>query len=107
MPKTHLIEKGIHPANLKRINAEKSERQSGFWYIAEETAKKLVGGHIYLHYGHDKPSHFGGEILRYDVLTSESGELEGRVLFYLRASMEYKGVKTSKSDWGNEKKIVW
>lgn len=107
MSEIHLVEKNIHPQNLRLVDKEKTEWQSGYWAIAQETAEKLVGGYIYLHKGHDKPSHFGGEILAFEIFKEENSDLNNRVIFRFRASPEFKGVKTNKTGWGNEKKIVW
>ncbi len=105
MPAIHLIERGIHPKNLRQTNKEKSEWESGFWVVADETAKKLIGGHIYLHHGQDVASHFGGEIVNYYI--QQTGDESGRVVFQFVAGKEFKGIKTDRTGWGNEKKIVW
>ena len=61
MPKLHLIEKGTHPENLRSLDPELIEWESGFWAIAPATAERLVGGKIFLHAGQHKLSHFGGD----------------------------------------------
>ena len=102
MPAIHFIERheNVHPTDK-----EKGEWESGDWVVSEETAQRLVGGHIYLHHAQDEPSHFGGEILSFHVLSS--GSADGRVVFRFCASITCKGVKAGREGWGNEKKIVW
>ena len=102
MPSIHLVERlgNVHPVDRK-----KNEWESGYWAVSEETALKLVGGHIYLHKGQDKQSHFGGQILGCRVHIT--GPEEGRIVFRFRDSIEFKGVSTGRDGWGNEKKIVW
>ena len=81
MPAIHLIERlnNVHP-----IDKEKGEWESGHWVVSGKTAQRLVGGLIYLHPSQDKPSHFGGEILSFHVLSS--GPLARRVVFRFRAA---------------------
>lgn len=102
MPAIHLIERH---ENVHHTDKEKGEWESGDWVVSEETAQRLVGGHIYLHRAQDKPSHFGGEILSFHVLSS--GPAAGRVVFRFRAAITCKDVKAGREGWGNEKKIVW
>ena len=102
MPAIHLVER---LDNVHCVDTEKKEWESGYWVVSEETAKKLIGGHIYLHRGQNEPSHFGGEILAFHV--HSSGSEAGRIVFRLRAAIEFKGVKAGRDGWGNEKKVVW
>lgn len=104
MPNIHLIER---ITNVKISNKDLNEWDSYSWKISEETAKKLVGGNIYLHKAQDKPSHFGGEILSYKVLGEDAGDEAGRVVFKFRANVDCKDVRTGKDGWGMEKKIIW
>ena len=91
--------------NVHRVDKDKNEWESGYWVVSEESARRLIGGHIYLHRGQDEPSHFGGEILSFHL--HPSGPEAGRVVFRFRAALEFKGVKAGRDGWGNEKKIVW
>src|SRR5450759_2732399 len=102
MPAIHLIERheNVHPTDKA-----KGEWESGDWVVSEETAQRLVGGLIYLHRAQDEPSHFGGEILSFHVLSS--GPEAGRIVFRFRAAISCKGVKAGREGLGNEKKIVW
>lgn len=104
MPKIHLIER---VTAVKLLSKERNEWSSFSWVVSEDTAKKLIGGEIYLHKAQNAPSHFGGKILSYEVLGSEYGSDAGRVVFNFNASLEYKNVKAGKDGWGMEKKIVW
>ncbi|MCZ4305571.1 hypothetical protein O4G98_12575 [Zoogloeaceae bacterium G21618-S1] len=105
MPELHLIERGQHKENLRCIDKTNKEWESGNWVVSEETAEKLIGGHIFLHKGQDKPSHFGGVILSFH--SQKCGQDAGRIAFRFRAGIEFKGIPTDRSGWGNEKKIVW
>ena len=102
MPEVHFIER---VDILTPVDKPNNEWESGNWAISEDTAKKLVGGHIYPHRNQDKPSHFGGEILSYRFLVD--GEHAGRIIFRFRADIACKGVKTGPDGWGYEKKILW
>ena len=103
MSKVHLIER---VTNVKLLSKEKNEWASYSWAISEESAKKLIGGEIYLHKTQDAPSHFGGKIFSYDVLGEEHGENAGRIVFNFTAGLEYKGIKAGKG-WAMEKKFDW
>ena len=104
MSSIHLIER---ITNVKMLSKEKNEWASYCWAVTKETAKKLIGGDIYLHKAQDKPSHFGGKIFSYDVVPADAGEDAGRIIFNFQAGLEYKNVKAGKDGWGMEKKIVW
>ncbi len=103
MSKVHLIER---VTNVKLISKEKNEWASYSWAISEESAKKLIGGEIYLHKAQDAPSHFGGKILSYTVLNDDHGDDAGRIVFVFQAGVEFKGVKAGKG-WAMEKKFDW
>ena len=80
MPAIHLIER---TDNVRKVDKDKNEWESGFWPVSEEVAKTLIGGALYLHRGKQQPSHFGGEILSYRV--EQSGPEAPCVVFTLRA----------------------
>jgi hypothetical protein len=105
MPKIHLVERGLHPENIRLLNKANNEWESGYWVVSEATARRLIGGHIFLHAGQQAPSHFGGEIL--DFRVHASGGESDRVVFRFRADVECKGINAGRNGWGNEKKIVW
>jgi hypothetical protein len=104
MNRIHLIEKGNFPENLVRIDKENHVYDSGFWFVAQATAERLVGGNLYLHDAQDKPARFGGNILSYRV--AEDGANEGKIVFRFQASMDARGTRTGREGWGMEKKIV-
>lgn len=99
----HLVEKGIHPANLSRVTGTLDQWETGHWWIGETTAASLVGGNIYLHSGQGEPSHTGGEVLSY----RPSGTQSKRKIFRFRVMNQCVGVSTAKKGWGNEKKVIW
>lgn len=101
MASIHFVERlgNFHP-----VDKGSAEWESGYWVVSLETADRLIGGHIYLHDGQDKPSRFGGQILSYRVHVG--GELDGRIVFRFRPLASCKNVTTNREGWGNEKKIV-
>lgn len=104
MPAIHLVERLGNTTKVK--NAEHPhEYDCGYWVVSEESARKLVGGDLFLHDGQSEPSRFGGKIVGYRV--EEGGGLDGRIVFRIQATPGHRGVKTPKEGWGNEKKIVW
>jgi len=98
----HFIE---NLGNMRMLNKEDSEWESGWWSITPETAHKLIGGHIYFHKKHAAPSFFGGVILNYRIETE--GEWAERILFKFRTGLEFKNIKAGSSGWSMEKKINW
>lgn len=102
MTAIHFVERleNVHP-----VIKDKNEWESGYWVVGEDTANRLIGGHIFLHRGQDVPSHFGGTILSYRI--QQGGPEDGRLVFRFRAEMNCKGVKAGKDGWGNEKKVEW
>lgn len=102
MTVVHLVER---KDNVRKTDKTKNEWESGFWLLPEETAKKLVGGTLYLHRGKQQPSHFGGRILSYRI--KESGPHAGSVVFMLEAAIDCKDVKTDRKGWAKDRKIRW
>ena len=97
----HFIEK----ANLlSREDKTTQNWESGYWTVSKEVADSLIGGDIYLHKAQDRPSYFGGKITSYRV--HDEGQWKDRIIFLFTATMEHKGVRTAKSGWSMEKKIV-
>jgi len=105
MPSLHLIEKGEFSENLKCVDKEKNEWESGFWAIVPDTAQRLVGGTIHLHAAQDRRSHFGGDILGFRVATEDAHK--GRVVFRFRATPDGRDVRAGPDNWSQEKKFVW
>ena len=82
---------------VRKTDKSKNEWEVGYWEMAEETARKLIGSGLYLHRAKLQESHFGGIILAYRV--EPSGPSAGRVVFIVRADADYKGVKTDGKGW--------
>lgn len=104
MPALHVIETGKFPENLKRVDKETAEWESGYWYIAFDTAQRLVGGEIYLHPSQDKSPDFGGTILSVRMVTVGDQQ---RAVFRFRFMPEVRGMKAENHGWSQEMKIVW
>ena len=105
MPNLHLVER---KNNVSKVQNSDNEWESGYWVVSDETAQKLVGGNLYLHEKQSAPSHFGGTITGYRVFRDSSQpEVDGRVIFRIKAAVTYRGIKTGREGWGNEKKIEW
>ena len=100
MPAIHLIER---TDNVRKVDKDKNEWESGFWPVSEEVAQKLIGGSLFLHRGKQQPSHFGGEILSYRI--EQSGPNAGLTVFTLKAKMDCKDVKTDRKGWVKDTKI--
>ena len=97
----HFIEK---ENQLVRKDKTSQNWESGNWKISKETANKLIGGNIYLHKLQESPSYFGGKITGYKEILD--GQRKGRIVFQFTATIEHKGLKTARSGWSMEKKIV-
>ena len=90
---------------VQLIDRDKNEWESGYWVVSEATAKRLVGGHIYLHRGEDEPSHIGGDIFSFHV--HPRGPEAGRIVFHFHADVECSNITVGSEGWDNEMKIVW
>ena len=101
MPSIHFVER---MNNVTKVQGTTDEWESGHWVVGEETARSLIGGDLYLHSGQNEPSHFGGKILSYRV--HNGGDVDGRFVFRIRATLAHKGVRTGREGWGNEKRLV-
>lgn len=105
MAAIHFIERKV---NVRRVPDSQGEWESGYWVVALDTAARLIGGDLYLHSRQDEQSHFGGEILSFRVHRDPNDpEIDGRLVFRIKASQKYKNVSAGQDGWGNEKKIVW
>ena len=108
MPAIHFVE-GRHPDslnNLRRIDEENNEWESGCWSVGKDTAQRLVAGHIYLHKSQSEASHMGGEIISIRVVPYGE-KYAGRIVFRFREGLDYKGIKTSSDGWNRGTKTVW
>lgn len=90
---------------VQLIDRDKNEWESGYWVVSEATAKRLVGGHIYLHRGEDEPSHIGGDIFSFHV--HPTGPEAGRIVFHFHAAVTCSNITVGREGWDNEMKIVW
>lgn len=105
MPSIHFVER---KNNVRRIPDVLGEWESGYWVIAAETAQRLIGANLYLHSGQNQPSRFGGKIVAFRIHRDDANaEIDGRIVFRIKASLEYKGFVAGREGWGNEKKLVW
>ena len=95
----HLVEPLNHFVNLKDNIWE-----SGWWGLDEDKAKKLVGGEIYFHKKRQESSFYGGTILGYRV--NQDGEYQGKIIFKLEYSQSCRNVRTDKSGWKKDVKIM-
>lgn len=98
MKTIHFIEKRN---KAKKISDSPLLWETGDWNVPEAVAAELVGGDLYLHTAQDAPSHFGGRITGYRVLTTEP---VGRIVFQIAPTMAHKGVRTAREGWGMEQK---
>lgn len=104
MARIHFVER---KNNVTKVAGTTDEWESGYWVVGEETAQALVGGDLYLHEKQDSPSHFGGTILAYRVFRdANQPDIDGRLIFRIRATVAHRGVRAGRDGWGNEKKIV-
>lgn len=106
MSAIYLIEKSGTTQGLKPIDIKAGLWESGYWKVTTETAKKLVGGHIFLHASWSKPSHFGGQISSFSIHTAPGSREDGRIIFKFTSLPESKGVIAPNGAAG-EKRIVW
>lgn len=95
----HLIENADNFVKLR-----KNVWECGWWKLGEEEAKKLVGGHIYFHKTRSEPSFYGGAILGYRI--KEDDPDRGKIIFEFEYKLACRGIKTEKTGWSLEKKIV-
>jgi hypothetical protein len=95
----HLIE---HLNNFAKLSDNVWE--SGWWTLDEDQAQKLVGGEIFFHKKKQEPSFYGGTILGYRV--EQDGEYKGKIVFKLQHKKACRDVRTDKSGWSKEMKIM-
>lgn len=89
---------------MELVDKESKTYESGYWSLSEDLAKSIIGGNIYFHKAQDKASYFGGTITGYRLCNTD--EYSGRVIFSFIASRSHKDIKTARSGWSMEKKIV-
>lgn len=81
-----------------------TEWESGWWQLDESKARELIGGKIYFHKKRQEPSFYGGKILGYRVDQGE--QHRGRIIFKLQYSHACRNIRTDKSGWSKELKII-
>lgn len=101
MTAIHCIERSD---NIRKIDRQKNEWESGGWDVPEEVAQKLVGATLYVHRTKHQPSHFGGRILSWRAVPAGPS---GGVVFTVRASADCKDVRTDTKGWSKDYKILW
>jgi hypothetical protein len=106
MSAIHLIEKLGTSQGLKPVNFKAGLWESGYWKVAEATAKRLVGGSIYLHTSWSDQSHFGGRIDSYTVHIAPGSNENRRIIFQFTFQPESKQVVAPPGAAG-EKRVFW
>jgi hypothetical protein len=105
MPALHLIQNQTNPKLLPKPEQPGADVWiSGYWSLAVDTVRTLIGGHVYFHKAQAKPSFFGGEIVGFRV--ADEAPYTGRIILQFRPDPAAKGVTTGRDGWSMEKKIV-
>lgn len=105
MPALHLIQNQSDPKLLPKPEQPGSEAWiSGYWSLAEETVRSLIGGRVYFHKAQVKPAFLGGDLVGYRV--ADEVPYSGRIILVFRPDPTAKGMTTSRSGWSMEKKII-
>ena len=104
MPDIHLIRNEPGLPQIIPIAPGADIYRSGYWVIAETTAKALIGGRIYFHEHQANPSFYGGIITGVEKM--EQGEWAGRVVFTFKFDQACRGVTTPRDGWAQEMKII-
>lgn len=104
MPSLHLIQNQSDPKLLPKPEQLGADVWiSGYWNLALDTVKSLVGGQVYFHKAQAKPSFLGGEIL--DFRMADEPPYAGRIILLFRPDPQAKGVRAGPGGWSMEKKI--
>ncbi|MBN1381725.1 MAG: hypothetical protein JXA41_08625 [Deltaproteobacteria bacterium] len=98
--KIHIVSEAKN--NFFKLN--ENEWESGWWLLDESKAQELIGGEIYFHKKRQEPSFYGGTILGYRVDQGEHHR--GRIIFKLKYEKSCRNVRTDKSGWSKEIKII-
>lgn len=93
--------------NLRRLKDSRiaHEWESGCCAVDREVAAKLIGADLFIHEGMSKPSRFGGTITGFRV--HDDAESARAVIFRFKATNDHRDVKTSRTGWTNDTKIIW
>jgi len=81
------------------------EWESGRCAVAADAAEKLIGADLYIHEGPARSSFFGGKITGFR--TPEGDESGSEMIFRFQASNEHRNIKTARTGWSKDKKIIW
>lgn len=104
VPAIHLIRKDPALPAITPVRAGSNFFRSGCWALPEDKARALIGGNIFFHEKQTAPSFYGGVIT--DVEKIKNGDWQGRIIFTFRFDQACRGVKTTKTGWSQEMKIV-
>ena len=104
MPTLHLIKNDPKLPGIFPIKGCPHVYESGYWVMADQTAKGLVGGSILFHDRQTQASFFGGIIT--EATKTTDGKYAGRFVFKFTYDPVCKGVRTSRDGWAMEMKIV-
>jgi hypothetical protein len=105
MPALHLIQNQSHPKLLPKPEQPGSDVWiSGYWVLAVDTVRSLIGGRVYFHKAQAKPSFFGGEIL--DFRVANEPPYAGRIILLFQFDPQARGVRAGPEGWAMEMKIV-
>jgi hypothetical protein len=99
----HVVEKKIANQNLRKVRGARSTWESGYWIIADSTAKLLLNGTVFIHRGQRVASHSGGRIIS---IFHEPGTAKNRRIIRFVFDSGSVGVLTPKPGWGNERKLI-
>ncbi len=102
MSRLHVICKnGRHLKRIKDIGPDMYE--SGYWPIAEDNARHLIGGTLYLHETKAEPSYFGGKVEDFRRADGEWPQHPERLIFTVRSTRDAKG-----QQWrGDTNSMAW
>ena len=103
MAAIHLIKNDPSLPQITPITQGSDIYRSGYWVIAEDKAKALVGGNIFFHKEQTEPSFFGGVIMSTEVA---KGQYAGRIIFIFKSDQTCKDIKTPRKGWSQEMKIM-
>lgn len=104
MPSIHIVKNDPSLPAITPVQKGSNIFRSGYWVVSPTTADTLINGKIYFHEKQSKPSFFGGTVSHFEVVTE--GERKGRIIFFFEREPNCKNVKTSRSGWAQEMKII-
>jgi hypothetical protein len=102
MAAIHLIKNDPGLPQIAPIAQGSQIFRGGYWKIAKDEAKALIGGKIYFHKHKAEPSFFGGVITD----TETVDQYPGRIGFIFKPDQKCKGFTTPLKGWRQEMKII-